>query len=179
MGWEDPWRRAWQPTPVFLPGIPWTEKPGGLQSDCKNLDVNEHTCIAVDNDEKHPSPPFFFFFFFYCFKPIRKHLTPMAIGSLLKRDEFNRTEITTEQRYRNELSGTTDDTIKTMSSASYHSSECTNQCTFSLYKSVWFEVLAIWSQIIPNRLVCYTSFLLLLSPLSQHNDLKRSNSLQL
>ena len=29
-----PWRRKWQPTPVFLPGtrIPWTEKPGGLQS---------------------------------------------------------------------------------------------------------------------------------------------------
>ena len=25
-----PWRRAWQPTPVFLPGkCPWTEKPGG------------------------------------------------------------------------------------------------------------------------------------------------------
>ena len=21
-----------QPTPVFLPGIPWTEEPGGLQS---------------------------------------------------------------------------------------------------------------------------------------------------
>ena len=20
MGWEDPWRREWQPTPVFLPG---------------------------------------------------------------------------------------------------------------------------------------------------------------
>ena len=19
-GWEDPWRRSWQPTPVFLPG---------------------------------------------------------------------------------------------------------------------------------------------------------------
>ena len=35
-GWEDPlvgkipWRRAWQPTPVFLPGeSPWTEEPGG------------------------------------------------------------------------------------------------------------------------------------------------------
>ena len=35
----DPWlgkiprRRAWQPTPVFLPGeFSWTEKPGGLQS---------------------------------------------------------------------------------------------------------------------------------------------------
>ena len=28
-----PWRRAWQPTPIFLPGeSPWTEEPGGLQS---------------------------------------------------------------------------------------------------------------------------------------------------
>ena len=28
-----PWRRAWQPTPVFLPGeSPWTEEPGGLCS---------------------------------------------------------------------------------------------------------------------------------------------------
>ena len=28
-----PWRRAWQPTPVFLPGeSPWSEEPGGLQS---------------------------------------------------------------------------------------------------------------------------------------------------
>ena len=33
-----PWRRKWQPTPVFLPGTedggacPWTEEPGGLQS---------------------------------------------------------------------------------------------------------------------------------------------------
>ena len=28
-----PWRRAQQPTPVFLPGeSPWTEEPGGLQS---------------------------------------------------------------------------------------------------------------------------------------------------
>ena len=27
------WRRAWQPTQVFLPGDPpWTEEPGGLQS---------------------------------------------------------------------------------------------------------------------------------------------------
>ena len=33
LSWEDPWRRAWQPTPVFLPGeFPWTEEPGGLQS---------------------------------------------------------------------------------------------------------------------------------------------------
>ena len=28
-----PWKRAWQPIPVFLPGeSPWTEEPGGLQS---------------------------------------------------------------------------------------------------------------------------------------------------
>ena len=28
-----PWRRAWQPTPVFLPReSSWTEEPGGLQS---------------------------------------------------------------------------------------------------------------------------------------------------
>ena len=27
-----PWRRKWQPTPVFLDWkIPWTENPGGLQ----------------------------------------------------------------------------------------------------------------------------------------------------
>jgi len=28
-----PWRRAWQPTPVFFPGeSPWTEETGRLQS---------------------------------------------------------------------------------------------------------------------------------------------------
>ena len=28
-----PWRRAWPPTPVFLPGeSPWSEEPGGLQT---------------------------------------------------------------------------------------------------------------------------------------------------
>ena len=28
-----PWRRAWQPTLVFLSGkIPWTEEPGEIQS---------------------------------------------------------------------------------------------------------------------------------------------------
>ena len=41
-----PWRRAWQPTAVYLPGeSPWTEEPGGLQSielqrvghDCNDL----------------------------------------------------------------------------------------------------------------------------------------------
>ena len=33
LGWEDPLERAWQPTPVFWPGVsPGTEEPGGLQS---------------------------------------------------------------------------------------------------------------------------------------------------
>ena len=33
--WSEkiPWRRKWQPSPIFLPGkIPWTEEPGKLQS---------------------------------------------------------------------------------------------------------------------------------------------------
>ena len=30
-GRKIPWRRKWQPTPVFLPGeSPWTEDLGGL-----------------------------------------------------------------------------------------------------------------------------------------------------
>ena len=33
LGWEDPWRREWRPTPVFTPGeSPLTEEPVGLQS---------------------------------------------------------------------------------------------------------------------------------------------------
>ena len=38
-----PWRRAWQPTPVFLPGeSPWTEEPGGHSPwGCTELDATE------------------------------------------------------------------------------------------------------------------------------------------
>ena len=33
LGQEDPWRREWPPTPVFLPGeFPGQRGPGGLQS---------------------------------------------------------------------------------------------------------------------------------------------------
>ena len=32
-GWEDPWRKAWKLTPIFLPGeSSQTEEPGMLQS---------------------------------------------------------------------------------------------------------------------------------------------------
>ena len=39
-----PCRRAWQPTPVFLPGVsPWTEEPGGLQ--CVGLRRVRHDSV--------------------------------------------------------------------------------------------------------------------------------------
>ena len=43
LGREDPWRKKWQPIPVFLSGeSPWTEEPGGLQSKGhKELDTTE------------------------------------------------------------------------------------------------------------------------------------------
>ena len=45
-----PWRRAWQPTPVFLPGeSPWTEEPCGLQSVGSQSDATEHMA-----DTAHP-----------------------------------------------------------------------------------------------------------------------------
>ena len=45
-----PWRKAWQPTPVFLPGeSPWTEEPGGLQSmgSQKESDTTEHSTYVI------------------------------------------------------------------------------------------------------------------------------------
>ena len=32
LGQEDPWRREWQPTPVFLLDNRWIQESGGLQS---------------------------------------------------------------------------------------------------------------------------------------------------
>ena len=42
---KTPRRRAWQPTPVLLPGeSPWTEEPGRLQSIAsKEMDMTEVT----------------------------------------------------------------------------------------------------------------------------------------
>ena len=47
-----PWRRAWQPTVVSLPGeSPWTEEPGGLQSmGSKRIEhdwVTKHSTAAL------------------------------------------------------------------------------------------------------------------------------------
>ena len=40
-----PWKRVWQPTPIFLPGeYPWTEEPGGLQ--LMGLQRFGHDCMT-------------------------------------------------------------------------------------------------------------------------------------
>ena len=48
-----PWRKKWQPTPVFLAWkIPWTEEPGGLQSmGHKESDMTKHMHTGPD---RHP-----------------------------------------------------------------------------------------------------------------------------
>ena len=42
-GWEDPWRRKWQPTPVFLPGEShgWRSLVGYSPRGCKESDTTE------------------------------------------------------------------------------------------------------------------------------------------
>ena len=44
-----PWRKAWQPSPAFLPGeSPWTEEPGRLQSIvAEPTETTEHTALTV------------------------------------------------------------------------------------------------------------------------------------
>ena len=55
-----PWRRAWQPTPVFLPGeSPWTEKPGGLLStglERAGHDWSNLTCMHTSTVYQYQSP---------------------------------------------------------------------------------------------------------------------------
>ena len=45
-----PWRTAWQPTPVFLPGeSPWAEEPGGYSpGGHEELDTTERLSTAQD-----------------------------------------------------------------------------------------------------------------------------------
>ena len=51
LGPKIPWRRAWQPTPVFLPGEPHEQRrlAGYSPWGCKKLDMTEateHACMA-------------------------------------------------------------------------------------------------------------------------------------
>ena len=58
LGQEDPWRGAWQPTPVFLPGeSTWTEKPGRLQS--MELQRVEHNWAIKHSTAFYPTSKLF------------------------------------------------------------------------------------------------------------------------
>ena len=52
LGWEDPRRRTWQPTPVFLPGeFPWWRSLAGLSPwGCKELEMTEQLSIESGNE---------------------------------------------------------------------------------------------------------------------------------
>ena len=52
LGWEDPLRRAWQPTSVFLPGKSYGQRSlaGNSPEDHKKLEMTEateHTCTHL------------------------------------------------------------------------------------------------------------------------------------
>ena len=49
LGWDDPWRRAWQPTPVFTPGEPHGQRSlvGCSPWGHKESDVTEHTLSTL------------------------------------------------------------------------------------------------------------------------------------
>ena len=53
-----PWRRKWQPTPVFLPGeSQWTEEPGGLQSIGSHRVRHDYSNLACTQEHNFSSPP--------------------------------------------------------------------------------------------------------------------------
>ena len=49
LGWEDPWRRAWLPTPVFLPGESYGQRSllGYNPLGCKESDTTEQARTGV------------------------------------------------------------------------------------------------------------------------------------
>ena len=47
-GWEDPWRRKWLPTPVFLSGeFPRQKNHGVAKSQTQQSTIHTHICIYV------------------------------------------------------------------------------------------------------------------------------------
>ena len=52
LGQGDPWRRKWQPTPVFLPGeFHGQRNPAGCSSwGCKESDTTEHLTVSYTLD---------------------------------------------------------------------------------------------------------------------------------
>ena len=64
LGWEDPWSRKWQPTPVFLPGNPtdrgawWATVQGLLRVIQDSVTIQQNILLTpfVDKDiEVHHS----------------------------------------------------------------------------------------------------------------------------
>ena len=55
LGWKIPWKRAWQPIPVFLPGeSPWTKEPGRLLSmGWSRVDTTEGLSTATQHSSGH------------------------------------------------------------------------------------------------------------------------------
>ena len=53
LGQEDPMRRAWQPTPVFLPEDPTAEEPGGLVHRVTESDTGEATEYTHTHSHSH------------------------------------------------------------------------------------------------------------------------------
>ena len=62
LGWEDPWRRKWQPTPVFLPGeshgqrslagySPWGRKESLSNLFQAKLSLLQHTSKGAAAEE--------------------------------------------------------------------------------------------------------------------------------
>ena len=50
-----PWRRAWQPTPVFLPGIPWTEDSGRATiTESDTTEATEHKHLYCCSGPQFP-----------------------------------------------------------------------------------------------------------------------------
>ena len=81
-----PWRRAWQLTPVFLPGESlWTEEPGGLQS--IGLQRVQHDWVTTYSTAQELSR-FSSGLLLWCFKVKLKVLVTQAPLSL----EFSRQE---------------------------------------------------------------------------------------
>ena len=54
LGQEDPQRRAWQPTPIYLlEKIPWKEEPGGLWSmKSQRVRLNMYSCCLKKYKEE-------------------------------------------------------------------------------------------------------------------------------
>ena len=51
LGWEDPWRKEWQPTPVFFPGEFRGSLAGYSSWGCKESDMTEHNRLNLQKSK--------------------------------------------------------------------------------------------------------------------------------